>query len=141
MKYLLLLRFALWRYINIQTEGQNKLHTKFLNFCIFQYFNVKLSGDCRESSEPAPMRPPRGPAAVPPPSSSPPPMSTSASAAAPFSRYAALLSLGDGGGDLAVRDAVDAAGERVGWANLGSNSWRSDGGLFADCSSSIEHCT
>ena len=56
------------------------------------------------------------------------------SATAPFSRYAALLSLGDG--DLGdndpggVRDAVEAAGDRVGWANLHSNSWRPDKGLF-----------
>ena len=48
-----------------------------------------------------------------------------------FSRYAALLSLGESDlcdNDPGVRDAVEAAGDRVGWANLGSNSWRSDGG-------------
>ena len=69
------------------------------------------------------MRPPRGPAAPP----SPPP--APASAAAPFSRYAALLSLGGDIADLGVRDAVEAVGEQVGWANLGSNSWRSEGGM------------
>ena len=48
-----------------------------------------------------------------------------------FSRYAALLSLG--GSDLkdglGFGEAIEAAGERVGWASLDSNSWRSDRGL------------
>ena len=55
------------------------------------------------------------------------------SATTPFSRYAALLSLGDGDlgdNDFGVQDAVEAAGDRVGWANLHSNSWRPDKGLF-----------
>lgn len=99
--------------------------------------DAKLTKDCRESREPASMRPPRGPAAPPSPASA----SASGSAAAHFSRYAALLSLG-GGGDLErpeVRDAIEAVGDRVGWANLGSNSWRSDRGLsqMARCLSNL----
>ena len=47
-----------------------------------------------------------------------------------FSRYAALLSLGsDLEDDLGFGEAIEAAGERVGWASLDSNSWRSDRGL------------
>ena len=73
------------------------------------------------------MSPPRGPTAPP---SAP---SGAASGSATFSRYAALLSVGDleQSDDMrgVLQEAVEAVRDRVGWANLRSNSWESDGGL------------
>ena len=70
------------------------------------------------------MSPPRGPTA--------PSAAASGSAPSSFSRYAALLSVGDleQSDDVrGVQEAVEAVRDRVGWANLASNSWESDGGL------------